>query len=224
MVQSLKMSVLALLLGASLAAQAVVHVEFDAQKPWTGFMNWWDMPADGGAFVAQQAWDIADLDAQFSGSTLTLTPNTSTDRYAPSDPYWWKGDGSSNKIMGANLLVIDDSLAGQSTVFSGWVASNTLDGAYGSHVFIRAFNADYSSMLDSVEVPLEHGKAFQVAYQSTASDVHIQYGFDTIGPNARFGNSLGSVVITAVPEPSTWAMMAAGLLGLAALRRTDQRA
>lgn len=224
MVPHYKKSALVLLLGAALSAQAAVQVGVDAQKSWIGFMNWWDMPADGGNFAGQGFWGIADLGAQFSSSTLTLTPNTSIDRDAPLDGYWWKPDGSSNKIMGANLFVLDDTLAGQSIVFSGMVTSNTLASPYTTHAFIRSFNADFSILLTTTEVLLEGGKSFQVTYQSKAADVHIEYGFDTIGPDARIGNSLGSMVIAAVPEPSAWAMMAAGLLGVAALGRRGRRA
>lgn len=224
MISHFKKSAMVLLLGAALSAQAAVQVGVDPQKSWIGFMNWWDMPADGGTYLGGSFWGVADLGAQFSGATLTLTPNTSVDRDFHGDSFWWKPDGSSNKIMGANVFVIDDSLAGQNIVFSGMVSSNTLDSAYSSRAFIRAFNADFSIVLDSKEDLLEDGKAFEVLYQSMPADVHIEYGFDTIGPNARLGNSLGSVVIAAVPEPSAWAMMAAGLLGVAALRRRGQRA
>lgn len=218
-----KKTALVLLLGAALSAQATVQVGVDPQKTWIGFMNWWDMPADGGAFVGQGFWGVADLAAQFSDSALSLSPNTSVDRDYPLDAYWWKADGSSNKFLGANLFVVDATLSGQDIVFSGTVLSNTLDGAYSSRAFIRAFNADFSSMLSNVEVLLESGKAFQVAYQSTLADANIEYGFETIGPAARLGNDLGSVVIATVPEPSAWAMMAAGLLGVAVVRRRGRR-
>lgn len=217
---------LALLLVAAVSAQAV-QVGVDRQKTWVGFMNWLDMPADGGAFRGQGFWAAADLAAQFSGASLTLSPNTSVDRDLPTDPYWWKPDGRSNKIMSANLFVVDDVLAQQSIVFSGRVSSHTLAPDYLSRAFIRAFSADFGTMLASTEVLLEGGQAFQVVYQSQAADVHIEYGFETIGPDARLGSALGSVVIATVPEPSAMAMLAAGLLGLlgvVAIRRRAQRA
>lgn len=223
MISSLKRTALVLLLGAALSAQATVQVAVDPQKSWIGFMNWWDLPADGGALAGQGFWGVDDLGAQFANSALTLTPNTSIDRDFPLDPTWWNSDGSSNKVLGANLFVIDDTLPGQSIVFSGMVLSNTLDGDYSSRAFIRAFNADFSSILSNVEVLLEHGKAFQVTYQSTIADANIEYGFETIGPNARLGSTLGSVVIATVPEPSAWAMMAVGLLGVAVIRRRRRR-
>lgn len=208
-----------LLAGGSIGAQAAVVVGVDPQKTWVGFMNWWDMPADGGAFAGQGFWAPADLAAKFSSSTLTLSPNTSLDRDVPTDPYWWKPDGSSNKVMGANLFVIDDALLGQDFVFSGMVLSNTLASGYKSSAFVRTFNFDFSVVLSSFEVLLEDGKPFQVNYQSSLADAHITYGFDTIGPNARLGNTLGSVVIATVPEPAAWTLIAAGLLGVAASRR-----
>jgi hypothetical protein len=223
MIPKLTKTLAGLLLGTALAAQAAVHVGVDPAKPWLGFMNWWDLPAEGGALAGQSFWGPADLGAQFAGSTLTLTPNTSVDRDAPTDPYWWKADGSSNKILGANLFVVDDALAGQHIVFSGTTTSNTLDGAYRSNAFVRAFNADFSVMFASIDVPLVHGQPFRVEYLSSADDVHIEYGFDTIGPAARIGDALGSVVIATVPEPAAWASMAAGLLLLAARHRRAGR-
>lgn len=213
-----KPTIAALVLGAALGAQATVTVGVDTRSDWIGFMNWWDMPADGGGISGQGFWGVADLDARFDANTLTLAPNTSTDRMAGNDPLWWKPDGSSNKIMGANLLVIDDTLAGQDIVFAGMVLSNTLAGDYRSSAFIRAFNADFSAILGSAGVVLQGGQAFAVRFQSLPEHVHIEYGFYTIGPNARVGNSLGSVVISAVPEPSAFAMLAAGLLGVGLVR------
>jgi hypothetical protein len=214
----LKPTTAAVLLCAAAAAQAAVTVGVDSRQDWIGFMNWSDLPADGGGFRGQGFWGVADLDARFAATTLTLAPNTSTDRDASTLPLWWKPDGSSNKIMSANLLVIDDTLAGQDIVFAGTVLSNTLADGYSSRAFIRAFNGSYSTMLGSASTLLQGGQAFEVRFQSAAGDVHIQYGFDTIGPNARIGNSLGSVVITAVPEPSAFAMLAAGLLGAGLVR------
>lgn len=214
----LKPTMAAVLLCGAALAQAAVTVVVDPSKDWIGFMNWWDLPADGGNFSGQGFWGAADLDSRFDANTLTLSPNTSTDRDTPSAALWWKPDGSSNKIMSANLLVIDDSLAGQDIVFTGTVLSNTLADGYTSRAFIRAFNASYSIMLGSADTLLQGGQDFEVRLQSTSGHVHIQYGFDTIGPNARMGNSLGSVVISAVPEPSALAMLAGGLLGLGLLR------
>jgi hypothetical protein len=218
--QALRKFALAALLGSALAAQAAVQVGVDPSKNWIGFMNWFNMPAEGGAFDGQGFWAPADLGSEFSGSTLTLTPNTSLDRDRPTDPYWWKPDGSSNKVMGANLFVLDDTLVGQSIVFSGRVLSNTLAPGYKSSAFIRSFNADFSVLLSSIEVVLQDGMAFQVAYQSGGADRHIEYGFDTIGPNARIGNDFGSVVIATVPEPAAWTLLALSLLAATAVRRS----
>jgi PEP-CTERM motif len=214
----LKPTLAAVLLCAAAGAQAAVTVGVDSRHDWIGFMNWSDLPEDGGNLSGQGFWGVPDLAARFAADTLTLSPNTSTDRDMGTSPLWWKPDGSSNKIMSANLLVIDDSLVGQDIVFAGTVLGNTLADGYSSRAFIRAFNADYSAIIGSADLLLQGGQAFEVRFQSTPDHAHIQYGFDTIGPNARVGNSLGSVVISAVPEPSAFAMLAAGLLGLVLLR------
>lgn len=184
-----KQSTLALLLGAALSAQAAVQVGVDPQKDWVGFMNWFDLPADGGAFRGPGFRTSTDLDAQFSGSSLTSSPNTSTGRDFPADPDWWKPGRGSNRFMGANLFVVGDLLAQQSVVFSGWFSSHARAPDYSARAFIRAFSADFGTVLATVEVVLEVGKAFQVSYDALPADVHIEYGFDTRGPNARLGNT-----------------------------------
>lgn len=224
MLKLLKTALVLAALGSSLVAQSAVVVRVDPLADWTGFMNWFDMPADGGGFVAQGFWSAADLSSSFANSTLTLAPNTSLDRDVPDDAYWWKPDGSSNKVMGANLFVNDDSLIGQDIVFTGMVLSNTLAPGYSARAVIRVFNFNYSIVVDTFEAPLQDGQMFEVTYQSAPTDAHIQYAFEWVGPNARIGNRLGSVVIATVPEPSTGMAAACALLALVAIRRRRPRA
>ena len=94
------------------------------------------------------------------------------------------------------------SLPGRSLIFSGTVLSNTLVSAsktnalgngWTSVAFIKDFAPDYSTF-NQVTVPLTPG-AFSINH-FTANDParHVQYGFETVGPNvwvtdaAPFGN------------------------------------
>ena len=116
-----------LLLGAgSRMSAAAVTVGVDSGATWLGFMNVFNLPADGGAFAFNGSWGTADLNASFAGPLLTLTPNTSIDRDVPADPFWWKGDGSANKNMFASMYVQDNTLAGQTVTFTGRVLANSL--------------------------------------------------------------------------------------------------
>jgi len=190
----------ALLIGAMPALAVNVYV--DSTKPWIGYMNVFELPANGGGYDFGSPWATADLDANFSGTTLTLTPNDNIDRTDPIDAYWWQApnDGTTNAAgnhtMDASMYVQDDTLAGQTVTFSGACQQNTLVAPYTSTVFIKDLAPDYSSST-SVTAPMVAG-AFSLT-KATLAGHHIQYGFETVGPNARTASlpALGSVVITA---------------------------
>jgi len=209
---------LGLVLAVSPVAHAAVTVTVDPAKTWLGFMNVSNLPADGGAYQFGSGWGTGDLNATFAGPVLTLSPNTSISRdVALSDAFWWKPDGSPNKNMSASMYVQDNSLAGQIVNFTSNVATNSLVNPYTSVAFIKEFDGSFN-LVSSVSVPLTAG-VFAINL-ATTTGVNIQYGFETIGPNARNESgqaaALGSVQITAIPEPSGSALagLAAGLLFL----------
>lgn len=185
----------ALALLGSLHALAQSTVSVDTTKNWIGYMNVFDL---NNAYQFGSGWGIADLDAYFTGTnTLTLTPNTSIDRDKPNDPYWWVGgtNGAPNKIMDASMYVQDDTLAGQTVTFSGTCLTNSLTGDYSVVAFIKDFIPDYTQNTPAT-VTLSPGQPFTVNLQTSAGH-HVQYGFETIGPNARVATvgSLGQVVL-----------------------------
>ena len=92
-------------------------------------MNVFETPQHGGGFVFGSGWGTADLSAAFSGSVLTLSPNTIGD----ANPFWYSpsgGPGSvGNKTMDANFYVETTGLySGQTLTFTGNVLANTLFG------------------------------------------------------------------------------------------------
>jgi len=202
-----RLGVAALLLLGAVATASAVNVYVDPGQPWIGYMNVLELPANGGAYDFGSSWGTGDLDARFSGTTLTLTPNDNIDRSDPIDSYWWQppNDGSlaspGNHTMDASMYVQNDALAGQTITFSGNVWNNSLVAPYTSTVFIKDFAPDYSSST-SATAPLVKG-AFTVTLSTSAGD-HIQYGFETVGPNARTAAlpSLGNVVISSNPPPA----------------------
>ena len=219
----MKLIMNALLVCASLGmagkSNAQTTVGVDPTQSWIGYMNVFELPANGGAYDFGSAWGTADLNASYTGPVLTLTPNTSIDRDVPNDSYWWVGGagGAPNKTMDASMYVQNDSLAGQTVVFVGDTLSDTLISPYTSMAFIKDFAPDYSSYTED-SISLVGGNAFSLSLATTAGS-HVQYGFETIGPDARLATvgALGNVSITAapVPEPSTLAL--AGLCSAAAM-------
>lgn len=224
-IKSLAISSCSLLV--ALAANAAT-VTVDPTASWLGYMNVFETPQNGGAFAFGSGWGVADLTATFSGPVLTLGPNTVND---PSS-FWYSPAGGpgavGNKSMDANMYVETTGVyTGQTLTFTGDVLSNTLFGhvnqignGWTSVAFIKDFAPDYSSSF-SITAPLVNG-LFSISL-STINDParHIQYGFETIGPDvwATDVAPYGSIQITAVPEPTMVGLLGLALLGLVGSRR-----
>lgn len=223
---ALSASILSLaLIGTANRASANATVSVDPSQNWLGYMNVSELPANGGAYDFGSPWGTSSLPATFSGNVVTLAPNINIDQTDPVDSYWWQApnDGTTpgNKNMAASFYVENDPtsaspLNGQTVTFTGNVLSNTLVAPYTAVAFVDDFTTSYG-LVNSATVPLTPG-VFNVSLAINPGDI-VQYGFITTGPNARVAAepSLGSVQVTAVPEPASFGLLAIG--GLAALRR-----
>ena len=203
----------ALLLGTFSTSKADSTVTVNPGASWQGFMNVFELPSNGGAYVFGSGWGVADLNASFSGPTLTLTPNTIGD----ASSFWYTPSGgpgaTGNKTMDANMYVeTTGTYVGQNLTFTGQVLANTLVSPYTSVAFIKDFAPDYSSF-NTVTTPLING-VFSISL-ATVNDParHVQFGFETIGPDVWVTDVAGKglVQITAVPEPSTVALILGGI-------------
>lgn len=223
MKSTIKNILLCTVMGAAVNANAVSYYA-DPGAAWVGFMNVYNVGGTGygmaaaGGFVFASGWGPADLRASFAGPVLTLSANTIGDP----DPFWYTPSGGpgavGNKIMDASMYVEIGSLPGQTVTFYGEVLANTLslgpvDAAgrgWTSVAFIKDFAPDYSSFV-STTVALTPG-GFNISL-ATINDParHVQYGFETIGPDVWAGDPLTFNSITIVPEPTGIA-----LAGLAA--------
>jgi hypothetical protein len=166
-------------------ARADVTVTVDPATITNGYMNVFNLPADGSGFQFGSGWGIADLTAVYSGSNVTLGPNCIGDP----NPYWYIGGGGpgaqGNKIMEANLYAEQNGggpLTGTTVVFIGNVLSNTLATSHTCVAFIKDFAPDFSSFNLS-SVPLPPSGQFKLAL-ATVNDPgrHVQYGFQMVGP------------------------------------------
>jgi hypothetical protein len=225
------------LVGTGMSTNAVTF-EVNPGAGWIGYMNVFDIPQNvgGGPYPPNlgpyqfgSGWGTADLCANWTSSALVLSPNTIGDP----NPYWYIPSGQpgaiGNKIMDANMYVEVGSLPGQSVTFAGTVLANTLVGqtdllgnGWTSVAFIKDFAPDYSSFV-SVTVPLTPGP-FSISLNTINDGArHVQYGFETLGPDVWITDvgNFGNIQIEAVPEPSVLALLGLAL-GIPTLLRRRQ--
>ena len=199
----------AFLLVAPIASHADVAVTVDPVTLANGFMNVFELPINGGGYVFGSPWGPADLTATWSGSNVTLGPNSIGDP----DPFWYIGGGApgnpGNKIMEANLYAEPvGSVPGVTLTFVGNVISNTLAPSHTVIAFEKDFAADFSSFNVST-VALPPSGTFSVSL-ATVNDParHVQWGFQMVGPCVWYTDvaAFGSVVVgpdAATPARST---------------------
>ncbi|MEY4487918.1 MAG: hypothetical protein RIQ79_426 [Verrucomicrobiota bacterium] len=194
-----------------------VDVTIDPVTFTNAYLNFFEIPSNGGAYVFGSSWGVSDAVATFSGTTITLAPNSIGDP----NPFWYTPSGGpgavGNKTVEANVYAQSDGpLAGVGLNFTGTVVSNT----FTSHTvvaFIRDFAPDYSSFVGATQT-LSTAGDFAVFF-STINDPsrHVQYGFTTTGADVWITDApaAGTMVIaaTVIPEPSSYGLIGAGLAG-----------
>lgn len=168
----------------------------DPAAPWQAYMNWFDL---SNAYVSGSPWGVADLTASFSGSTLTLGPNSIND---PS-PYWYTPSGGPGaagaKNMDANMYIEFPAGThnGDTITFAGTVLASSLTSAHVATAFIRDFEPNYGSYVH-VDAPLTPGP-FSITLPTIADPLHhVQYGFNMYGVDVWITDvaPFGSVQVT----------------------------
>jgi hypothetical protein len=193
---------------------------------WLGYMNWSPTPQGWSPGNGNSAWGTADLNASFSGSILSLSPNTIND---PNCYWYYNPDGGDcatsgsrpgavgAKLMDANMYVeTTDLFQGTTMTFSGTILStNLLNPAHTNAegngwtctAFIKDFAPDYSSaMITRVDLATNESPTFSITY-TTLNDQprrHVQWGFETIGPDVWATDpslpGLGKIVVAPYPN------------------------
>lgn len=201
-------------LGGAVSGFSQTTLTIDSKQPWIGYMSWSPVPGDAPGYGGSGggSWGTGALTAYFDvtgTNSLTLIPNTNT--YAPGVAYWVNADGSGANNMDASFYVQNDALEGQVLVFNGNCISNSLVNPYTSVAFIKEFDNSYNIVNEDETTPVA-GQPFSL-FLVTGTGTHVQYGFETVGPNANPNTvgSLGQVVYqenSADPEVSTVANQA----------------
>jgi len=192
-------------------AGASATVTVDPSQTWIGYMNVFQLPVNGGGYQFGSPWGTGALTADFTGTTLlTLSPCTNV--WETTDTYWVQADGvTPNEIMDASMYVQNDNLANTNLIFIGTCLTNTLTAApephtgisYTSVAFIKAFDGSFNLLGSASSPSLVVGQTFAISL-NTSGAAHVQYGFETIGPDANPAtvSSLGDVVLAAAIPPS----------------------
>jgi hypothetical protein len=216
-------------------AQTTVNV---GTNGWVGYMNVFNnVGGTQGSYVFGQGWGVPDLKSTLDAgaSTLTLQPNYNTyfNSLSGSDgdrAFWTDStDGgvtpgpNGNKWMEANTFIEsnDGSLTGGTLTFSYNITDFTLSGDFLPEAFIKVLdpNAGFATVLNE-RVTITGTGSFDVLADLSSFGVGdiVQYGFTVNGINANPVNEVanGSIVVEAVPEPSTYALLAIGAAGFGA--------
>lgn len=240
--------------GGLLAIAAILSVTAVSASAgnWVGYMNVFNNSAGAqGSYVFGSGWGVSDLKTTISnsnagtiaGDQLVLEPNynayTNSLTGNDADRAFWTSstDGgltagpAGNKWMDANTFEETASIAVPSYTLSGTVTANTLNtGLYTGKAFIKVLDPlnGYATVLnDSVTLPAS-GPFIVTSNLSLYQGKLLQVGFSMNGLNANpvdaASNGGVSVAITAVPEPSTYALLAIGSCVAVALRRKVRRA
>jgi len=236
------------LMSVILVAQTshALTVSVDGTKTWNGYMNVFDNNSGApGGYQFGSSWGLADVKTTVTSSLLTLQPNfngyADNVNGALADRTFWTNyqpavvDENDNVItpevaatlgnkwmQGNSFIELGaGTLNNTSLLFQGNVSSYTLNSGYNVYAFIKGLNPNNGWSTDVFQsVALNSSTTSFSVSANTGVGLIVQYGFAVEGLNANPANegSLGSVQITAVPEPSSAALMGLGVAGLLAFR------
>jgi choice-of-anchor C domain-containing protein len=176
----------------------------------------------GGSFTTYGPGQAAG--STFDGFTVT---NGSIDLIGS---YWQASPGGAGSVdldgnsPGAIGLSANLNLAAGSYVLSFYLSGNPDGGLATRGVAVSVGNSGPKDFTYTITAANTHSNMNyileQVSFTTTGS---TPLSFTSLDSGTPYGPVIGSLAISAVPEPSTWAMMILGLLGIGfmAYRRRD---
>jgi len=206
-----------------------VSIDTSSAGNWSGYMSVFDNAGGAqGGYLWGSGWGAADLDSSHAAGVLTLSPNTNAYRDMADDAaraYWSNSpDGGvtagpdGNKWLEATykLEAAGDNQAwnGQTLTFSGTVDSYTLDSRSSVSASIKTLDVNGGwATVQNEAVSITSAGDFSINLDVLAGAYVAQIGFVTTGLNANEATDWGNVSISnlsasAVPEPSTYALIA----------------
>ena len=236
------MSMISMLMTASYTVHAVA-VDVSSNASWSGYMNVFENNngAQGG-YLFGSGWGTDALNTSWAGQVVNFSPNTNG--YADANDnagraYWTNSpdDGATagpdgNKFMEATFFreADGDNTAwnGQTLTFSGNVSAFSLDSRYNTVAFIKTLDANsgYATVQNETVSISSTGDFALTLDVNEGNNFIAQIGFTMLGLNANPDTDWGNVqfqnlAATAVPEPSTYAILAglAAFLYMAIRRR-----
>ncbi len=208
----------------TMQAQNVVDVTSASPGDWKGYMNVFDNPNAGGAFLWGSAWGVADIKSEIDSinGTVVLYPNFNN--YDSTNAYWTDTvTFEGNKRCEASTYVESDSLFNnQDLTFEGNISSFTIDTSkYEVNLFVKALdpNNGWSDALGGAYIQPVTGTgefSIMVAGSSLDTGLVVQYGFNVIGLNAdpALESQLGNVVVGIVVDSTAPVPVEASLMAV----------
>lgn len=186
-----------------------------------------------GSFETSSLGDIGDFTTLNAGSTAITGWTVASGNIDYIGTYWTAADGARsldlNGLVPGSIAQTFDVTNGQTYQVTFYLAGNpaggpnpkTLQSSAGATVLLSSFDTTGHDLQNMGWTPVSFdftatGPTETLTFLSTTTGD----SGNSIDPTA-FGPALDNVSVTAVPEPSTWAMMILGFLsvGFAAYRR-----
>jgi hypothetical protein len=135
-----------------------------------------------------------------ANDVITLQPNTYLYDAATNtlDPNYINPDGSPAAYFEQDYYIQNDSLVGNTLVFAGYCASNSLDPSYTATAWIKDGSPDWT-VEHRYDTNLVAGQPFVLTLPTPAPvGDHIQYGFAIWGPDNSATNPItqGAAIVT----------------------------